>query len=1058
MQTNTVSHTRRIIANAGVGVLVACTSLAVAVPAVEASQPVPSHSGLVPDAPRTDTPRVENGEIADIEVVGDRVYLSGSFTSIRNSNGTPVAQPYLAAYDINTGQLDMGFRPVINGSVAAVEASPNGSALYIAGNFSSVNGSTKRKLARINPTSGATVTTFTAHLDARGTSLAVSDNWVYVGGFFAKVNSSSRGRLAAVNPNTGAVDNGFNIPVTEGIGSGGTLKVLQLQLTTDDATLLVVHSGRKVAAQQRVGIAMVTTASKALSPWNTQLYADYLPLVGGVIRLTSGDISPDNSYFVVVSGGGGDKPPVNDTAVAFPMDAGSDPGNVQALWVSRHFDSLYSVAVTETAVYMGGHFRYQESATSTQPWPGGDTQNYGWGESLGAGVLGDEVVRRDMLGALDPATGTALEWNPGAEALLGHGHLEAIPRGLLVGIDGTVIAGQSIGRHAFFDFNNIPPPSAAETWIDYPFEGGTVAGGSAFTFEGRASAVSTVSRVQLEIQKRTNNEYLQDDGVTWSATWNAIDALLGESGSAETPWSFTSAAFPAGSFRIYARTFAQDGSRDNTKASKKFEAVVQDNAAPDTQIILPLAGMINTNTFVVTGKSYDDTAVTSVSIDVRDTNSNRYLQDDGSFSLQFNTFQADATNLGTQVVDWEFEMTVPDGEFRLSATARDETGQSEHKGVTRRWTVSATSIAPSIILDTPIKNTIVTPGTPLLIQGTAADDTSVRRVDVSLRNNNTGEGVQLDGTWGPVPTYYQITPVNTDAQTLPFSYTTPPLPIGSYTLRVRATDNMESRTPTTAVPPSTVAQPNVKFSVGFVGDVLPDTLLTFAATTQEFDDFTLPITGTATDALGVGAVKLVIYNSTTLRYLTDASGATSFIYSLINVPVDSPGATSTAFSFTATLPGPGNYTVTAMAVDSMGQYDGTTTGATATYLIFPGDTDPTLVADLQTPVVGSTFTNFIPVGGRALDDLGIARVTVTVRNTLTGLYLRADGTMGASSTSAPSSNLPAYLTNPGGPGSNFNYSTVTLAPGTYEVSVQPVDNVGQVLLVPYLATVTVIAG
>ncbi|MSO37600.1 MAG: hypothetical protein EXQ69_05025 [Acidimicrobiia bacterium] len=471
-----------------------------------------------------------------------------------------------------------------------------------------------------------------------------------------------------------------------------------------------MHSGRKVAAQQRVGIALVTTASKTLSPWNTQLYTDYLPSVGGVIRLTNGDLSPDNLYIVVVSGGGGDKPAVSDTAVAFPMDAGSDPGNVKPLWVSRDFDSLYSVAVTETAVYIGGHFRYEPSQLASIPWPGEDNRNYGWGESLGAGVLGNEVVRRDMLGALDPATGTALEWNPGAEALLGRGHLEAIPRGLLVGIDGAVIAGQSIGRHAFFDFENIPPPAATETFIDLPFEGGTVTGGSVFTFEGRASAIPTVSHVQLEIQKRTNSEYLQDDGVTWSATWNAIDALLGESGTTETPWSFMSA--PAGSFRVYARTFAQDGSRDTTKAAKKFEATVQDNAAPDTTIILPAEGTINTNTFVVAGKSYDYTAV----------------------------------------------------------------------------------------------------------------------------------------------------------------------------------------------------------------------------------------------------------------------------------------------------------------------------------------------------------TNFIPVGGRALDDLGIARVTVTVRNTVTGLYLRADGTMGASSTSAPTSNHSAYLTNPGGSGSNYSFSTPTLAPGTYEVSAQPVDSVGQVLLLPYLATVTVIAG
>lgn len=36
--------------------------------------------------------RVTTGEISDIEVIGTKVYVAGSFTSVANSNGTTYAQ------------------------------------------------------------------------------------------------------------------------------------------------------------------------------------------------------------------------------------------------------------------------------------------------------------------------------------------------------------------------------------------------------------------------------------------------------------------------------------------------------------------------------------------------------------------------------------------------------------------------------------------------------------------------------------------------------------------------------------------------------------------------------------------------------------------------------------------------------------------------------------------------------------------------------------------------------------------------------------------------------
>ena len=114
---------------------------------------------------------------------------------------------------------------------------------------------------------------------------------------------------------------------------------------------------------------------------------------------------------MVTSGSGGDLPPISDTAVAYPLtDASLTDSDVQPLWISRHFDSIYSVAITEVAVYVGGHFGFIESPTSDDPWPGLDNVGYGTGQGLAGYGLGDQVVRRDHIAAISPTTGKALEW------------------------------------------------------------------------------------------------------------------------------------------------------------------------------------------------------------------------------------------------------------------------------------------------------------------------------------------------------------------------------------------------------------------------------------------------------------------------------------------------------------------------------------------------------------------------------------------------------------------------------------------------------------------------
>ena len=103
---------------------------------------------------------------------------------------------------------------------------------------------------------------------------------------------------------------------------------------------------------------------------------------------------------------------------------------MQPLWISRHFDSIYSVAITEQAVYLGGHFGFIESPEScpTEPcYPGLENVGYGTGQGLAGYGLGDAVVRRDHLAALEPDHGSGARVVLGLELLRGRqghgGHL-----------------------------------------------------------------------------------------------------------------------------------------------------------------------------------------------------------------------------------------------------------------------------------------------------------------------------------------------------------------------------------------------------------------------------------------------------------------------------------------------------------------------------------------------------------------------------------------------------------------------------------------------------------
>lgn len=330
----------------------------------------------------------------------------------------------------------------------------------------------------------------------------------------------------------------------------------------------------------------------------------------------------------------------------------------------------------------------------------------------------------------------------------------------------------------------------------------------------------------------------------------------------------------------------------------------------------------------------------------------------------------------------------------------------------------------------------VEPGGRLTFSGTASDDEGLKDVEISLRNTSTRENLGNDCTWGTNVSagLCRVSPVNISGSTYDWTYTTPfNLSAGSYSFTVRATDDLGLTT-------SSANRGSLTVNAQVAGDLAPDTTMSFTAPTDE--SFPVSFTGTATDDKGVESVRVSLRDADTGRYL-QTNGSMAAAVATLPATLASPGATSTTWSLGVTLPTQGNWSFKAYSVDTVGQQDPSTTGATGAYRFYPNDGNPTLSETLGQPQTGATSTDGkIVVTGRAEDapdpNASIASVQVAVVNSV-GQYMSSTGTF----TSTTASFRTALLNSPGSTASNYSYTTPVIPAGTYSVIVQPVDVRGQ---------------
>jgi hypothetical protein len=364
---------------------------------------------------------VPDAAVYAIGHIGTTMYAGGRFHTVKDATETQTyTRSNLMAFDGLSGAMKR-FAPTFNGTVWAVQ--PKGASLFVGGDFTRVNGVLRRGLVKIDAQTGAVRRNFRPRFtDGSVTEIRLVDGRLIVGGSFPK-------RLAALRPHTGSDTGYIRAHITGQVAdNSGPTRVYRFAVNPAATRLVAIGNfttvggvPRRQAFMLRLRPEKTAVGNWYYEPLNNSCVSSHTPAY-----LRDVDFSPDGDYFVFVATGsvptaGGVGQDICDAAARFETDI---PDPEQPTWINyTGGDTLHSVAATGAAVYVQGHQRWLNN-------PDGNNN------------AGDDAVPREGIGAIDPESGLALDWNPGKTRQVGGKDLLATQKGLWVASDGDRFNGE----------------------------------------------------------------------------------------------------------------------------------------------------------------------------------------------------------------------------------------------------------------------------------------------------------------------------------------------------------------------------------------------------------------------------------------------------------------------------------------------------------------------------------------------------------------------------------------------------------------------------------------
>lgn len=246
--------------------LVAATAVATAcvLPLSHASADTqPTTPGIPATVSADPLPTVQiDGVVWSQAVVGNTVYAAGSFKTARPAGAAAGTQTTvrnnLLAYDITTGNLITSFAPDLNGQALTVTASPDGSRIYVGGQFTVANGKTRSRIAAYDTATGELVSGFAPIAATTVRTITATNTAVYFGGDFTQVNGTPRNYIAAADSATGTL-----LP----FAPKASATVTASTMTGDGSKLIIGGRFTSVDGKAVRGMAALDPTTGSTLPW-----------------------------------------------------------------------------------------------------------------------------------------------------------------------------------------------------------------------------------------------------------------------------------------------------------------------------------------------------------------------------------------------------------------------------------------------------------------------------------------------------------------------------------------------------------------------------------------------------------------------------------------------------------------------------------------------------------------------------------------------------------------------------------------------------------------------
>jgi hypothetical protein len=393
------------------------------------------------------------------------VYAGGIIDTVRTASGTAVPGPFAnaIAFDAITGAVKQDVRPqftgpsgqVYDGQVNAVERSTYGSAVWFGGQFKRLNGVTRRGLVRWDVASSSIFSQFAPEIGTPTTTSTVYDvkyfcGRLWVAGDFTSVNGVARTALVSLDPTTGALTNQVNLNITGTANSiAGPTRVYRMAPSPNCSRVVIIGNFTHVSGKERYQVAVLnvnkTSGAASLAPWYSPYHlrasqagvgADACSPNAAPVWGRDVDWAPDGTWWALGGTGGNHfYPALCDSVSRWTND---DNPDARPIWINyTGGDTIHSVRITGAHVYVGGHFRQLDHAVYRQGhkvYAGPDTVHYGLG-----------VIYATLTSGMSERT-----WNPGTNTGLGAGWTAMLvttggpgtASGLWVGGDTDLIQGE----------------------------------------------------------------------------------------------------------------------------------------------------------------------------------------------------------------------------------------------------------------------------------------------------------------------------------------------------------------------------------------------------------------------------------------------------------------------------------------------------------------------------------------------------------------------------------------------------------------------------------------